>query len=94
LEQSKLETDGLPEPDAALVLIRVLVQAHLATISRRRGEAFLRHATEILASEENLELLFPIRPRTQHAALNKARREAVGLFRQLLPSLIASLPTA
>lgn len=82
----------LPAPSAEIVLIRVFVQAYLATTSRRRADAFLQHAAGILEDEESVSLLLPIRPSWQHGAVARARRGAVAIFRQVLPALIASLP--
>lgn len=86
------EAEILPLPTAELVLLRVLAQAYLATVSRRRAEAFLRRASELLADEASVAALFPIRPREGVTALNKARREAVGVFRVLLPAFVAAVP--
>lgn len=83
--------EELPEPSAELVLIRVFVAAHVSTISRRRGEAFLRRTAELLENEESVASLVPIRPMAQAAAMNRARREALAVFRTYLPALIASL---
>jgi hypothetical protein len=89
------EVAGLPPPSPELVLIRVFVQAYLATAHekpRRRARAFLDAATRTLADEESVSLLLPYRPSTERAAVNLARRRAVALFRALTPSLVAKLP--
>jgi hypothetical protein len=64
----------------------------LATLPRRRGNALLREAARLLESEESVALLMPIRPPSEYAIATQARREAVSVFRQILPALIASLP--
>lgn len=89
--ERETEAERLPAPSAELVLIRVMVSAYLATAPRRRAEAFLRHAATLLENEESVSLLLPIRPPTQHSALSKARRQAVAMFRELLPALVASM---
>lgn len=89
------EPEGLPTPSAELVLIRVFVTAYLATAHtrpRKRADAFLTEASRLLESERTVALLLPIRPADQHAELSRARKQAVGLFRQLVPTFIASLP--
>lgn len=88
----KAEADDLPEPDAAVVLWRVSVQAFIATAPRRRSERFLKAMAETLASEDAVSDILPIRPRGDHAAVQRARREAVAAFRQLLPAFLAALP--
>lgn len=90
-EKQPLDAEELPAPSAELVLLRVLVQAHLATAPRRRGEAFLRVVSEILSTEERVTLLFPTRPKSQQSAVTDARRKAMAQFRQLLPAFISSL---
>lgn len=86
--------EELPEPSAELVLIRAFVVSYLSTCHLKpsaRAEAFLRHASELLATEDSVALLFPIRPETRQAEVNRARRQAVTLFRQLTPTFVAAL---
>jgi hypothetical protein len=85
--------EELPAPSAEIVLIRVFVQSYLATVSKRRGEAFLRHAADLLATEESLSGVTPIRPPKSQPAVTRARMQALALFRQYLPTLIASVGT-
>lgn len=88
-------SEELPAPSAELVLIRVMVCSYLATSGerpKRRGAAFLSEAARLLENEDTVALLLPIRPASQHAELARARRRAVTLFRQLLPTFVASLP--
>lgn len=82
----------LPAPSPELVLWRVSVEAFLSAASRRRAERFLRLMADRLATEEGLASVFPIRPDSDRAALQQARREAVALFEKLLPVFLASLP--
>lgn len=94
-ETEPLVRDLLPPPDPTLVLIRVFVEAYLATAHlkpRARARAFLDVATNALATEESVALVFPIRPTSEHARVSLARRQAVALFRQYLPVFIARLP--
>lgn len=89
------EPEPLPAPSAELVLIRVFVTSYLATAHERpkkRAEAFLSEAARLLESESSVALLLPMRPPSQHSELSKARRQAVTLFRQLVPTFVASLP--
>jgi hypothetical protein len=80
-----------PPPSASLVLIRVFVTAFLKTQPRKRSEAFLDEAAAMLASEDRLTELFPIRPEADHAAVRQARREAVAMFKLNLPTFLASI---
>lgn len=84
--------EELPPPSAELVLIRVFVTAYLATTTPRRANAFLREAARLLESEESVALLLPIRGASQYAQVAMARRSAVALFRQLMPTFVACLP--
>ncbi|WP_332690049.1 hypothetical protein [Devosia sp.] len=83
--------EELPPPSAEIVLLRVFVSAYLTTNSRKKGDAFLRAAAEILASEESLAAVMPIRGASQAAAVSKARRGAIALFRALTPTFLGRL---
>lgn len=78
----------LPEPTATLVLFRVFVCAFLSVMGPKKGDAVLREMAEMLATEESLSSIMPIRPASQAHAVTKARREAVGAFRALLPAFL------
>lgn len=89
------EAGGLPAPSPEMVLIRVFVQAYLSSAHekpRRRARAFLEAATRTLADEESVATLLPIRPKHERSAVAAARKEAIALYRQLLPAFIATLP--
>jgi hypothetical protein len=58
----------------------------------KRAETFLRAVGDILAQEENLAQVFPIRATEDAAHLSAARRGAVAMYRDILPSLISRLP--
>lgn len=85
----------LPAPSPELVLVRVCVEAYLATAHvkpRQRARAFLRVASTILADEESVALTFPIRPSADARAVTEARRQAIAVFRQYIPVFMARLP--
>ena len=84
--------EEMPAPSAELILIRVFVEAFLATSTPKRARAFMSVATSILADEESVSLAFPIRPTQRQPQLTRARRGAVGLYKQLLPTLMARVP--
>lgn len=78
----------LPEPSAVLVLFRVFLCAFLTVSGPKKGEAVLREMAEMLATEESLSSIMPIRPASQAHGVTKARREAVAAFRALLPAFL------
>lgn len=87
--------EELPPPSAELVLIRVMVEAFLVSADLPKGKrAFgaVRVASEILATEETVAALFPVRPRSQQAAQARARRQAIAMFREWTPLFAARLP--
>lgn len=89
------EHDDLPAPSPELILWRLSIQAHLATAHlprRRRARAFLEQIASGLADEEAFSTLTVLRPPADHAALTRARRQAVRAFRALLPMFTAKLP--
>lgn len=58
---------------------------------RRKAEKVLRVMAELMASEAAVSALLPIRPATEHAAVQQARREAVAVFQRTLPVFLAML---
>lgn len=81
----------VPEPTAEQVLLRVLVEAHIATVPRRRGEKYLRTVAEKLAGEENFAAVFQIKPSPHASAARAARTQAAEMYRRWLPVLLARL---
>lgn len=91
-QPARTEQSDLPPPSPELVLIRIFVESYLATVPRKRAMAFMKQASEILATEESMALLFPIRPQSDHASIARARRQALAMYRQLMPTLLARMP--
>lgn len=85
--------ESLPAPSAEIVLLRVFAEAFLTVMPRRKAERFLRVVSEIMATEESVSLVLPIRPASQSGEIRRARREAMSLYKQLLPTFVARLPT-
>lgn len=86
------QNEELPEVSASLVLIRTGAEAVIRALGRKRGEKFLREWMNLLATEESVALLLPIRPTANRAEQSKAGREASAWLRAAAPTLIASLP--
>lgn len=86
------ETEELPAPSAEAVLIRVAITSFIAISGRKKSERFLKLMAETLASEDSVSEILPIRPRSDHANVQKARRGALALFRAQLPVFLAKLP--
>lgn len=82
----------LPPPSAELVLLRVAIEAFIATAPRKRSERFLKLMAQTLAREENLSGLFHIRPMSDRAAVQRARRQASAMFEAYLPVWLAGIP--
>lgn len=83
--------EDLPAPSAELVLWRVAVEAFLDTMPRKKGEAFLIRMGELLASEEAVSNILPIRPDSETEMVQAARVQAVAMFRQYLRVFMARL---
>lgn len=93
--EAERSVEPTPIPGPGVVLLRVFVEAYLATAHekpRRRARAFLDHASRLLATEESLARSFPLRPSGDHAAMTQARQEAIALYRAFLPTFIAAIP--
>jgi hypothetical protein len=71
----------LPPPSAELVLIREITDWYLASLPRREAERARAELAERFAQVESIGRVVPIRPRPQHAAVARARREAAAWFR-------------
>jgi len=84
--------DELPEPQAALVISRVIVEAWLRTAPRKEGATFLQNLACVLGDHEEMERVVPIRRTEAGIAAARAEREALAALRQMLPIFIASLP--
>lgn len=69
----------------------MLVQAHLATLPRKKGERFLAELAAIIETEERIRLLLPTRPAAQRRAQARSQDEAAAWLRQILPELLRSL---
>lgn len=82
----------MPPPAAYWAALRILAQAHVRAMPRRRGERFLKELAALVETEESIRLLYPTRPPSERQAQHMAQDEAAAWLRQALPMLIASLP--
>jgi hypothetical protein len=85
------QRDDFPAPSHETVLLRVMVCAYLAGLPKREAERYLRRIAEALASEESLLSISLLRPPPEQAEVNKARRQAIAVFRRYLPLFLACL---
>jgi hypothetical protein len=85
-------TDLLPPSSASLSAMRMIAQALLRTMTRRKGEIFIRELALIVSREETVRTLMPTRPAHQRAAQERAQDEAAQWIRLVLPILLSSLP--
>jgi hypothetical protein len=83
--------EELPEPDVSTVLWRVTVQSLIATMPPKQAKRFLRSIAETFASEDALSAIMPIRPGSSQAAVQRARRGALAMYRAQLPLFISML---
>lgn len=81
----------LPDAHACLVLWRVSVEAHLSMLPRKKAERFLDRMADTLANEQRLAQLFSIRPSSEWAAVQLARRQAAEVFSRFMPLFTAKL---
>jgi hypothetical protein len=79
-------------PSAMTAAVRMLVQAHLRSMGRRRGERYLRELALLVENEESVRSLYPRRPKHERTAQARAQDEAAECIRQMMPELIRSLP--
>src|SRR6188474_1599505 len=84
-------SEEMPPVTPEAVSLRIFASAYLATVSRRKGDAFLREVARLYADEESMANIFPIRPPSQRPAVTKARRQSLTWFRTALPLFLASM---
>lgn len=58
---------------------------------RERARGFFELASRILADEESVAALFPVRPSATHGAVTMARREAVSMWQAFAPVFMARM---
>lgn len=75
---------GLPAPSPELILILALVQAHLASLSKRDRLRFLQSVTRALGTQEASYNVLRFRPRSEDKAVYAAMRGAQAWFKQAL----------
>lgn len=85
-------TDPLPASSASLSALRMMAQAFLRTVGKRKAEKFIRELALIVAKEETVRTLMPTRPAHQRAAQERAQDEAAQWVRLVLPMLLSSVP--
>jgi hypothetical protein len=73
------------------VLYRVHTMALLEVLGPKKAGAFIRRQAEMLASEEALAATFPLRPSKDNAAVAKARRGAVAVFKRYMPIFLSGV---
>ena len=83
---------ALPPADPALAALRLLMAAHLRTVSRRKGLKYLQEVALLVSNEESVRLLLPTRSRHERKAIAEAQDMAAAWLRAVLPELTRSLP--
>ena len=78
------EADDLPPPSAELVMLRVLIEAHLATHSRRKAARFLEAVNDLFDQHDQLRNAYRLRPDVYDDQVVEARRKARNWFNRLM----------
>lgn len=78
------ETDDLPPPSPELVMLRVLLEAHLATLPRRKAIRFLEAANELFEQHDQLRNAYRLRADACDGQVQEARRLARNWFDRLV----------
>jgi len=77
-------TDRLPPPSPELSLIGALVRAHLATLPKKKRQAFLRAVSEAFREFDEHHALIRIRPADEDPLVREARTLAANWWRHAL----------
>lgn len=97
-EATAMSSNPQPDDDPAPALtvetafVSGIFGAYLATMRPKRARALLVSVTAEFARRESLALTLPLRSSSLTVANARAEREAVALYRALLPSFLARLP--
>ncbi len=93
-ERAFVPVEGLPPMTPEFILWRAtfegLMEASKAP-RRRRARVLVETTAQVMADEETLAQIMPIRPEREAAEVAKARRQAVALFRTYSPIFLARL---
>lgn len=91
LELERTPPVGAFVPTPTMILFRAIVGAHLTLISEKKADAFLKEVTRIMADEEALAAVTPLRPTPRSKALAQSRILAAEAYRAVTPVLQASV---
>lgn len=80
-----------PAPSVNLAVLRQQSLAIMSALGPKKGEKFLRAWAEIVAKEEGLSDLLPIRPSELFHARRDAQRGAGAWFRENLGAFVAQV---
>lgn len=80
--------DELPDPNASLIISRVIVDAWLQSVSRKQGKKFLENLGRVITTREEMARVVPIRG----GGAEQAERQALAAIRQMLSFWLLSLP--
>lgn len=84
--------EDLPAPSAELAMMRVVVEAYLATIPRKRAIKQLQLMAELLTQSAATDAnVLPFRLKHDRDATMEARRKALAWFRHVLPAWMSAL---
>ena len=78
------EADDLPTPSPELVMLRVLIEAHLATLSRRKAIRFLEAVNDLFDQHDQLRNAYRLRADAYDDQVHEARRRARNWFNRLM----------
>lgn len=78
----------LPEPNAALILLMALVQAHLKSLSKKERALFLAEVHNALGLQEASYAVLRFRPRTEDRNVYRAMRQAQCWWRNAMGTAI------
>lgn len=80
----------MPEPSAELLLIGVLLEAHLATLPRRKRQAYLEKVFELFEKYGDVENVVRLRSRAYDEMLAAKHRSAVAWMRAALATFFVT----
>ena len=86
-ETSMKSPETVPLPTPELVMIGIMIEAHLSTLSRKERLRFLSRISESVECLTKLEGVTRIRPEGQIAELAIARRGAAAWWNRVSPLL-------
>jgi hypothetical protein len=91
-EEERFARDAQASPELVLYLKRTSILAFARAFGRRKAEKFLRAWAQVIAEDQAIEAMLPLRPSSVRREEKAIKDAGAAWLREELPHLFASLP--